>query len=484
MEIIVIDDGINEKFARICSLSHNIEVLDSLDIIERTNYDNSLYSHGSICAAIIKKYSPDCEIGSIKVLDSNTMNGNSQQLQMALIWCLNNNITLINMSLGSILYNDYEPIRLLIAKLIANGCIIIAARHNTRSFSVPACLSGVIGVKTISSYKDSEYTVLDNYLDQVDILASSQHQICVLYNETHFAQIANSYAAPVVTSIIYNILQKEKHTNTCSIKYKLINLSRQTNNFNVCYSMRPDFIEKALVFNYSCLKNADNFFCIVSKWLDKPDLENFVIKDKSVNLIILPHCHKAIDLQLEKEIKKFLLKNKSKINGILYGGKLSNEFTNFCNNEIHCLIFDENAYYRLSDNSSLPNGDTKKPIIRINGNIEALDLSILLKKAFSNDRYTCLMVSDTPYSYLYNFEYIPNPLLEDKMFRHLEEKFDPDIFLFSSSSLVKINSDIQIIIKDISNILEFNNSTITISKNLIHVKINTIYKYIIKLLNE
>lgn len=117
MEVIVIDDGVNEIVFRVGKLRHNLEVLETLEIVQRKGYDAKKFSHGSVCAGIIKKYAPDCEIGGIKVMEQEQCNGTSRQLLVALEWCIRENIRLVNMSLSDVDFRDFEAIQILIARL-------------------------------------------------------------------------------------------------------------------------------------------------------------------------------------------------------------------------------------------------------------------------------------------------------------------------------------------------------------------------------
>ncbi len=482
MEIIVIDDGINEDFAHIDKLKYNLEILESLDIVERTDYDKLHFSHGSICANIIKKYASDCEIGSIKVLNSNKRQGSSAQLQKALEWCLNNDIALINMSLGSILYVDYEPIRMLIAKLIRKRCIIIAACHNTRGVSIPACLSGVIGVEANEQYNNEEYSYNNYYLDRADIVASSRHLIHIHTHKTMFTPVANSFATPLITSIVHSIIKKEGHKKVCDIKYKLFRMLNRKENINVCLCMRPDFIDKAIVLNYNDNIERNKFFCAIDEWYDNPNLNRIFLKEDNNNLIIIPPYHEFFDVNFELRLTEFLLKNKDKINGILFGGEMSFEFIELCNKEIRCLIWDENAYYRLFSNIKIPAGNAEIPIVSIVGQKGALELAALLEAEFKNSDYVSLKISDIRYSYLYDFEYVPSLLIDNTIFKYLEEIFNSDVLIFTSNTIKQFNADIQIILKDDSDIERFNESTICINKNSVLIEIKRIFEYIIGIL--
>ncbi|HEX3028096.1 MAG TPA: S8 family serine peptidase [Clostridia bacterium] len=130
MYIAVIDDGINEKLYNAGVLQFNIEIFPDLTIAERENYNTFLPSHGTKCAAIIKKYSADALIGSIKILNDNTKRGLEKQLVRALQWCVDNGIRLVNLSLGTIDFRDFSEVKSCIDHATSQGLIIIAACNN------------------------------------------------------------------------------------------------------------------------------------------------------------------------------------------------------------------------------------------------------------------------------------------------------------------------------------------------------------------
>jgi hypothetical protein len=63
-----IDDGISETLYNIGRLDFDIEINHGLSADKRREYNPFLASHGTTCAAIIKKYAPNARLGSIKIL--------------------------------------------------------------------------------------------------------------------------------------------------------------------------------------------------------------------------------------------------------------------------------------------------------------------------------------------------------------------------------------------------------------------------------
>ncbi len=84
--IAIIDDGINEKLYATGELKCNIQITPEGNICERAGYYTLMPSHGTTCAAIIKKYILDVILSSVKVLDQYTHTGNKCQLINALQW--------------------------------------------------------------------------------------------------------------------------------------------------------------------------------------------------------------------------------------------------------------------------------------------------------------------------------------------------------------------------------------------------------------
>jgi subtilisin family serine protease len=209
IHVAVIDDGINEKLYNTGCLLHNIEITNELEIWERADYDPYSPSHGTTCAAIIRRYSPDTVLSSIKILSDISQHGMREQLLKALDWCIANNVRLVNLSLGTIDYRDFDAIRAAINNAYKKGVLIIAACNNKNVFTYPAALSNVLGVKcykngahyhenlklqTKSSKLGHSY---NSYaLDGIEITATSEHNLTQYNGE-------ESYTQPVIVMLLH-----------------------------------------------------------------------------------------------------------------------------------------------------------------------------------------------------------------------------------------------------------------------------------------
>jgi type III pantothenate kinase len=73
IKIVVIDDGINAGLYKTGFIEHDIEIVPELQVKYRTGYDVHKPSHGTTCAAIIKKYTPHAQLSSINILYDNPL---------------------------------------------------------------------------------------------------------------------------------------------------------------------------------------------------------------------------------------------------------------------------------------------------------------------------------------------------------------------------------------------------------------------------
>lgn len=237
----VIDNGIdetelqNELNAKIAVDDHNICVKEELEI------DRVYFHHGTICALIIEKYYPKSIINSIRILDKEG-NGFVGHLEPALEWCCQNNVKIINLSLGTTNFKNRARLRRLVNKYTYRGLVIVAATANNYYRTYPACFSNVIGVAANRNVLkcNERYGQLG-----VDFLSSSEHQIKMSGIEFE-TPVSNSYAVPYISAMISRMLDDSEVLTIHEIKEKLL-----TENKKKIYE--PDWIYKAYIIGKKIL---------------------------------------------------------------------------------------------------------------------------------------------------------------------------------------------------------------------------------------
>ncbi len=253
MHIAVIDDGIYEKCYNIGNLIHNIEITPELNILQRDSYDLLRHSHGTTCAAIIKKYDQEARFSSIRIINDGYTRGMQQQLVTAIDWCIGHDIKLINLSLGTTDYRDMEGLKLCINHAAGKGGIIIAACANKDIVTYPASFTNVIGVKC-NHFKDSDETEIcyfDAPMDGIDIMTCGKHCIMDSLGHEVVTQPSNSYAVPYITAVAAQILREHPGEDINFIKERLrqTNALRNERKAATLIYRKIDWIENAIWFH-------------------------------------------------------------------------------------------------------------------------------------------------------------------------------------------------------------------------------------------
>lgn len=217
--ICIIDSGVNEVALQIGRISTNMEITATLRIRKRPRYDAHTISHATVCAAIIRKYAPDAALHSIKILNGR-QKSTINQLKAALLWCLDNNIKIIHMSIGSVIHRDFAGIKRLADAACRQGAIIVAACNNNGRLTYPAALDNVIGVKCDRSgrLQEGEYIYNGAGFDGAEITACSRHSLLTPGGKSFETVCANSYAAPLITALVYNIVKENPGTDLAGIR--------------------------------------------------------------------------------------------------------------------------------------------------------------------------------------------------------------------------------------------------------------------------
>ncbi|MBU5591509.1 S8 family serine peptidase [Clostridium sp. MSJ-4] len=417
-EIAIIDDGINVKFY---NNIHRVKSSIEIDVncnITKYKSDKIEYSHGTVCASIIKKYTKEAIINSIKIINKSKKT-TGKQLIKAIEWCLENNIGIANLSLGSTDINEKEDIRKLINYAANKGMIIIAASSNDDKITYPASFSNVIGVKTLKEpVQHGEYIYDYRPIDGVDILAPSIHKLKNYFEEEE-SNMCNSFAAPYITAKVYNIIREDNTLNSVTdMKYRLLKDSLNYKDImdkNILYN-HPDWLDKAVIFN---IVNNKNFKKNNSLYTFNIIEEKFIYeKDKCK---ILKYIKECIDNEICEEfdtivIKDFYCKNfnlnyfaenlSSYNKGLVYVNDLCENLEPLAveyKNKVWFTGIQKQFTYNLEKYFHV-----NIPVILIVGEKEEGMLSTLkLQEIFRLNGYRCGVYSDISLAELYNINFLP-----------------------------------------------------------------------------
>ncbi len=216
-KIAVIDDGVNPSL-----IGSEFEKIFVGEVnFLNTFKDRRVYSHGTICAAIIFKYAKNIQIVSIRITDDNN-NGTITELYLALKWCERNHVDIINLSLG---YSDFfwdKKLYYICEDLKNKGVVIVAAENNNGKYTIPSAFESVIGVRSSRRKNIQRMKVIRKPIDGINIIAKGNHKLKL--QEQYYAENCNSFA----TASVCGLLCKKR--NFFSLCKRILTKERQTIN--------------------------------------------------------------------------------------------------------------------------------------------------------------------------------------------------------------------------------------------------------------
>lgn len=224
-------------------------------------------THGTICYAIIQdyiqRYNIDVTLSCLPVLNHNCK-GNVASLIDAIHWCQDNGIDIINLSLGTREYNEFEKISNQINEAYyKHGIIFVCAGSNNGKLSFPSYLTNVIGVNTRPGLSEGYLDLAPLNDLGINITSCSEHLLHInnLVIKTH---ANNSFAAPFVTAKIAELLSQTR----CSHKVEDI-LLKLCGRDPICpMHSRLDWLYNAIIIDNN-LDFAYNFPSIISDSMDE-----------------------------------------------------------------------------------------------------------------------------------------------------------------------------------------------------------------------
>lgn len=379
-DIAIIDNGICDGLLK-NPISFNMEITED-KLCKEYDCGEQVVFHGTNCAMIIEKYYPEAILNSIRILDDYGK-GIIDKLQPALEWCYQNNIKLVNLSLGTTHYKDRENIRNVINHYANKGIIIVAASANNGYKTYPASFSNVIGV---IAGNDFETDIDIQKQLGIDFIAPSEHEIISEGGSFKLAK-SNSYAAPYITAMLGSALEKEQYGNVCDIRRKLLP--------DVNFSYYPDWIENAWVSGQCIQSKAEYYFKEIRGKLEEclPIIDTIVVYSKEEFELYHTKDKHVVYLGIEPIEKttfnKYFWSRQQRVEQIVDNDKAASDI------EIPIIIFkiseQQDCIYWLSE----------------------------LRECFAKDGYNVYVTSSHVESVLYDLEFLPEELCNKSHWKYV-----------------------------------------------------------------
>jgi hypothetical protein len=211
IKVAFIDSVVNNRYLSTI-INSKVKVIENYTI---TNgivipYDAKVdeLTHATLCAKMFyDNVSSNCELYFIQILDTETNKTNLTNMLIALEWCKQENIKLINLSIGTTVLDSAFELYKKIQILENDNIVIVAACSNDGKMTFPAAFDNVIGVKAISSKNyGARFLYENNTIDNIDIICNINEEVIEYKNVYHKIYSSNSYAAPIITAKTCNYI--------------------------------------------------------------------------------------------------------------------------------------------------------------------------------------------------------------------------------------------------------------------------------------
>ncbi|MFC4410589.1 S8 family serine peptidase [Chungangia koreensis] len=207
VKVAVIDSGIQAH--RDLQIAGGVSTVDG---VQSYSDDNGHGTHvAGIIAAQNNNYgtvgvAPDVQLYAVKALPSSGT-GNLNDVLEGIQWSIQNDMDILNLSLGS--ESDVPVMRLMLEEADSDGILVVAAAGNdggTKPVNYPAQYASTIAVTAVDSSK--QLASFSNYGSTVDIAAPGVQILSTYLNGNHAWSSGTSQATPHVTGILALLKQQ------------------------------------------------------------------------------------------------------------------------------------------------------------------------------------------------------------------------------------------------------------------------------------
>lgn len=229
MRIAIVDSGIDPNHPRLASCQLNgVAVLkDANGSFEYQESSQDALGHGTAIASIIHKHIPDAQLIGVKIFED-ALTADEKTVIAAVKWCLDNDVDVINLSLGIITDNPTPELSQVCEQAYLQGKVIIAATHYDASvYCFPADFPYVLRVNSGNIKKSDDYGVATNNKNSTEFLAKGSIQRVAWKDQTFNVVNGSSYACAHFTGIVAKHLADKGFQGIENLTEELLKTARK-----------------------------------------------------------------------------------------------------------------------------------------------------------------------------------------------------------------------------------------------------------------
>lgn len=203
IKVAIIDNGVYDS-------SVTQYIVTKENIVTPIRDDRTIMNHGTECYDIFSYICSNAECISIQAGEEDSMGRmKSERLIAALYWCLEHEVKLVSLSIGTSSITEFKQYNKVLEQLIEHNIIVVAAVNNKNKITYPASKKGIIGVRYDKEHQlpAGQYAFLENEMLGTDVVVHTR-----LSEELH-KEIGepehNSFAVPYMAGIICNVMNEQ-----------------------------------------------------------------------------------------------------------------------------------------------------------------------------------------------------------------------------------------------------------------------------------
>src|SRR6266850_7802162 len=209
----IIDSGVNPAHPHVGGVGGGTRITSGES--DSTNDYLDYIGHGTAVAGAIREKSPEALLYPVKVFDR-ALTTNIEAIVKAIDWCIENQIDVINLSLGTVNLEHRSVIETAIARAAEKGTVLVAAREMSGQPSLPGCLRAVIGVAVDWDCPRNTYRVAGRYDDPIFVASAYPRQIPGVPRERNLNGI--SFAVANMTGFVARARECAPDTSVDQLK--------------------------------------------------------------------------------------------------------------------------------------------------------------------------------------------------------------------------------------------------------------------------